>query len=143
MAPLHPFLVHFPIALLTVGFFADILAWQRKTAAAEKVGWWNMVTGTAGLLFAVFSGLVSKDRTGVLTPAATETLTTHGQFAFLTVACFLLLLSWRMRHRTALPPSLTGVYLLLLGASLALLWSTAWFGGELVYLFGVGVSPAP
>jgi uncharacterized membrane protein len=143
MVPLHPLFVHFPIALLSLGFCADALALWRKTASAERVGWWNMMAGTAGLLAAALSGLASKDRAGMLTPAAIETLSSHEQLAFVTIVCFMLLLYWRIRHKTAIPPSLPGLYLLFLGASLALLWSTAWLGGELVYLFGVGVSSSP
>ena len=182
MPPLHPFFVHFPVALLTVGFFADVCSVVlRRASAAQRVGWWNLIAGTAGLVAAVLSGLVAKADVGVrrgigaatgtlpgdayrggdgsfaaadIGPGsdsaasaasngfalqAADTLAAHEQFAFVTIAAFLLLLYWRIRNKTELPPALPRLYLLLYGACVVLLWCTAWFGGELVYLFGVGV----
>ncbi len=145
MTPLHPFLVHFPIALLTLAFCADVIAVVRRTPTAYSVGWWNMFAGTAGLLATVISGLVAKEHAGVLTGLASESLSSHEQFAFASAAGFLFLLFWRSANRTAIPPGLPRVYLLLSAGALSLLWLTAWFGGELVYLFGIGVvvKPAP
>ncbi|HSQ76948.1 MAG TPA: DUF2231 domain-containing protein [Bacteroidota bacterium] len=176
MPPLHPFFVHFPVALLTVGFCADVCAVVlRRASAAQRVGWWNLIVGTAGLVAAVLSGLVAKAEVGVrrgigaatgtmpedgflaaadtgpgsdsaasaasngFAVQAADTLAAHEQFAFMTIAAFLLLLYWRIRNKTEIPPALPRLYLLLYGACIVLLWCTAWFGGELVYLFGVGV----
>ena len=176
MPPLHPLFVHFPVALLTAGFFADVFAVVfRRASAVQKVGWWNLVLGTAGLVAAVLSGLVVKDEVGGhrsmvatsgllpgnglsatgasgpgmdsaasvasrgLSPQALNTLAIHEQLAFVTIVAFLLLLYWRIRNKTVIPPASPRLYLLLSGACIVLLWCTAWFGGELVYLFGVGV----
>ena len=183
MPPLHPFFVHFPVALLTVGFFADVCSVVlRRASVAQKVGWWNLIAGTAGLIAAVISGLVAKAGAGVrrgtgattgtlpvegypggdgtfgaavtvpggdsaasaasnaFAVQAADTLAAHEQFAFITIAAFLLLLYWRISVKTGIPPALPLLYLFVYGASVVLLWCTAWFGGELVYLFGVGIT---
>lgn len=145
MPPLHPFLVHFPIALLTMGFVADAVAVIRRASVAGTLGWWNLLAGTVGLMATVVSGLVSKADAGALSGRVAGTLSTHEQLAFASLAGFLLLVFWRIANKTSIPPKSPRAYLCLAGVCLILLWCTAWFGGELVYLFGIGViaPPAP
>jgi len=145
MPPLHPFFVHFPIALLTLGFIADVVAVIRRLSAAGTLGWWNLLAGTVGLIITVASGLISKANAEALSGRAAETLSTHEQLAFACLTGFLVLIFWRIANKTAIPPTSPRVYLGLAGVCLILLWCTAWFGGELVYLFGIGViaPPAP
>lgn len=142
MPPLHPLFVHFPIALLSLGFIADVVAVLRRASAAGTLGWWNLLVGTVGLFATVGSGLVSKANVGTLSGPAAATLSTHEQLAFACLAGFLLLVFWRIANKTAIPPRSPRVYLCLAGVCLILLWCTAWLGGELVYLFGVGVIPS-
>jgi uncharacterized membrane protein len=134
MPDLHPLLVHFPVALLTFGTGADLIAAARKSSSAPVVGWWAQLAGTAGILISVASGLVAKGRIGDL--SLLMLLETHEQLAFLAAAAFLALTIWRVGNRGRIP---SRPYLGLLIVATLLVWGTAWFGGELVYRHGIGV----
>jgi uncharacterized membrane protein len=135
MPDFHPFVVHFPVALLTFGALADLLGIMRRNATAAAVGWWSQVAGTAGVLAGIASGLAARERiAGQALPAQLET---HEQLAFLTAAAFTALAIWRAGKRGKIPSHLYTAFLL---ASVLILWATAWYGGELVYRFGVGVA---
>ncbi len=143
MPSLHPLLVHFPVALLTVGWMADCVAYVRGKEHGSVVGWWNCVAGTAGILCAVASGLFARNATGPLPALAAGALSDHEQLAFATSVAFLLLTAWRFSHRGRLPHGSARLFLLLSGAAVGLLWITAHVGGTLVHEFGVGVTAAP
>ena len=143
MLLLHPVLVHFPVALLTVGTLADVIAYARGKHGGSVVGWWNGIAGTCGLLVSVASGLLAKGNAGLLTGAGATALGDHEQMAFATTVAFLLLTGWRLSHRMQLPPASPKLFLLLSCAALSLLWITAYIGGELVHEFGIGVISAP
>lgn len=143
MPPLHPLLVHFPVALLTVGWFADLFAYVRGKKQGSVVGWWNAVVGTAGMLASAASGLIAKSAAGPLPVMPAAALSDHEQLAFASLVAFLLLTAWRFSCRRELPPGSPRLFLLLTGAAVLLLWITAHIGGTLVHEFGVGVIAAP
>ncbi len=139
MPNIHPFLVHFPVALLTTALAFDLLGILLAQEELSKVGWWAQLVGTVGIAAAVLSGLVAKTQ-AVISPSAAGTFDTHQQIAFLSTAAFTALLLWRIAMRTHIDPLRRTLYLVLFAASLACLWTGAWFGGELVYRFGVGLT---
>ena len=56
-AHLHPLIVHFPIALLIVGFVADtVYLVYKKEVCLSKAGFYLMLAGTLGAVAAVLSG---------------------------------------------------------------------------------------
>jgi len=54
--PLHPMLVHFPIALTGAAFFFILLAYLRKSAMLEQVAFANISLATAGVIVAGVTG---------------------------------------------------------------------------------------
>lgn len=53
----HPMLVHFPIAIITVGFLFDLLALMvKKDPCLSRTGYWLEVIGMVGAIFAFGSG---------------------------------------------------------------------------------------
>ncbi len=53
----HPMLVHFPIAIITVGFFFDLFSiFYKKESCLSKTGYWLEIIGMAGAIFAYGSG---------------------------------------------------------------------------------------
>ncbi len=133
----HPFLVHFPVALLTTALAFDLLGILLSREELSTAGWWAHLAGTIGVVAAVISGLVAKGQT-VIPPMAAETFDAHQQMAFLTAGAFTSLLLWRAGMRTAIRPARRILYLGLFAVALACLWAGAWYGGELVYRFGIG-----
>jgi uncharacterized membrane protein len=53
----HPMLVHFPIAIITIGFLFDLVSLAvRKDPCLSRTGYWLEVIGMAGAIFAFGSG---------------------------------------------------------------------------------------
>ncbi len=132
---LHPVVVHFPIALLTLGLAAEAasLAGWRREKLAEAASW-LLWLGTLGLLAALGSGFLAEE-TAPHVPAAWEVLDEHETLAWITAGVFAALSLWRgfrgLRwRRAALAAWLAGA---------GLLAATGWHGGELVFRFGMGV----
>jgi len=144
LLPLHPMLVHFPLALTvtaTAAFVAARLLGAAKSAPAlSLVGTWNLLGGTLGALFALGSGLVALIG-APLAPAAHAAVALHAGWAMLSVCALLVLAVWRgagspFDARPSVP--FLGVLLL---ATAALLM-TGYLGGENVYRHGIGVAAA-
>ena len=139
MPNLHPLVVHFPIALLTCAYFFDVLAIGRDRPKYSNVGWWMQVAGSIGLLFTLATGLQAKSSVSVPLKAV-DTLQVHEQLAFVVAVLFLVLLLQRIGARSMIPERSRGLYWAAYSLGVILLWVTAWYGGGLVYDFGVGVA---
>jgi uncharacterized membrane protein len=134
----HPFLTHFPIALLLVGFIFDLASRRWTGGELARYGWWNQLLGTVGLAGTIVTGLLAEAGT-VIPPDARSAFEVHEQLAFAAAAIFALLFFWRIASRTSLPGRNAWVFLLLYGAGIVVLCAGALYGGEIVYHFGVGV----
>lgn len=143
---LHPFMVHFPVALLFIvplfilaGLF---IAGVRKAVFAVTLV--LMFLGIAGLFLSVSTGNMAAEN---LTPdpAYLETLEKHLElgeqalviFSVLTAVFLLVLLAGHFRPTEKIQAPLTVLFLLLYGAALILLFNTAHYGGELVHRHGL------
>ena len=140
MPPLHPLLVHFPIALLPVAFLLEVAAIYFKRRELSQGGWWIQVFGTAGLLAATLSGLIAHSAVQTSDHATLAALDNHQQLAFVADAVFALLLLWRIGARSLIPEGRRGLYLSIYALGVLLLIAAGLFGGIVVYEFGVGVS---
>lgn len=140
MSSLHPFLVHFPLALLTFSLGAELCARWWKKDEWSRVGWWTQVGGTLGLAAAVLSGLRAHAMV-IMTPEANASFEAHEQLAFVAAAAFAGLLLWRTGHRSRIPAPYGVIYLGSYAAAVVLLWCVGYYGGELVFRYGTGVGP--
>ncbi len=142
--PLHPILVHFPIALLVTGFLIDLAGAILKRPWLTHAGLLLLVIGSIGTVAATRSGEAAEDEI-VETPAIHEVLEEHEEGGKRTMWFFLVLtavrgaLTWWGRFT----PVMRWIFLVLWAAGLALLLETAYHGGELVYRHGAGVASAP
>jgi uncharacterized membrane protein len=141
---IHPVLVHFPIALLVLCVVFELAAWFTRKSDLSMVGWWMQVLGTVGVILATLSGVVAEASVGVALLRAADTFALHEQLAFVTCVVFAALLFFRLSSRRALPAGWPRLYLAALTGGVILLLLTGWFGGELVFSYGIGVSsPSP
>jgi uncharacterized membrane protein len=138
MPIIHPLLVHFPIAILTVSFLFEMISLMRSSPDVSRAAWWLHMVGTTGLLLSVASGLYARSATPI-SAQAMEYAENHQQIALVVTCVFAGLLFWRIAGRSALPRIGRTAYYALFGVGVALMWLGAWYGGELVYRFGVGV----
>jgi uncharacterized membrane protein len=56
LTQLHPMIIHFPIALLIVGFLAELIGVIAKKEFYSKAGFYLLLLGTVGVVAAYISG---------------------------------------------------------------------------------------
>jgi uncharacterized membrane protein len=139
---IHPLVVHFPIALLLAAALLEGIGILTRREEFSRAAWWNQLFGTIGLATAVLTGIRARDLAS-LSGDSLELFELHEQSAFLVAALFAGLLLWRLGTRTRVPANHRWLYFLLFAAGIVLLAGAAWFGGELVFRFGAGVTRAP
>ncbi|MCM8730782.1 DUF2231 domain-containing protein [Hephaestia sp. GCM10023244] len=134
--PLHPMLVHFPIAFWVAGSVGDVLT-LAGLAGARPIAWLAIGVGDAVALATMAAGLV--DFTALderLVPAAMR------HIALMATAWLLYTIAFVWRSHGFAPgdgpvllPALCGF------AGMIALLGGAWQGGELVYRHGAGAIP--
>ncbi|ODA67412.1 hypothetical protein A7A08_01444 [Methyloligella halotolerans] len=140
---LHPIFVHFAVALLFTGSIATFVATVFPSGAwrgsLQTAGDWMLLLGWLAALSAVIAGFdayheVTQDEAS---HAATHI---HRNWALATFACFTLLGAWRLFRRKNAPSLVFAICLLAAAAPLTV---TAWWGGRLVFHYGLGVQSMP
>ena len=138
---LHPMAVHFPIALLFVGFAFHLAAFRKGMpewpAAAAA---WLLGLGAAAAWAALGLGLLA-ERTAPHVPGAWEVLGEHEELAWWTCGLASAAAAsafWLRRRSTAAPRWGRAALTVLWLAALGVLAATAEHGGELVYEHGMG-----
>ncbi|MDP3147974.1 MAG: DUF2231 domain-containing protein [Ignavibacteria bacterium] len=137
---LHPMIVHFPIALLIVGFLAEVVGLVLKKEFFTKAAFYLLILGTLGVVSAYITGNIAGDgvsETGQLKNA----LETHEQAAQLTLwlmvgaAIVRIALVWMKKFDGILKY----VAFVLFLAGVLSVARTGFYGGELVYKHAAGV----
>lgn len=137
---LHPMIVHFPIALLIIGFLSDLFGLISKQKFFSTAGFYLLVLGAAGVIAAYLTGNLAGDGVTEIGSLG-QALETHEGAAILTL--WLVAAAAVVRIRLVVMKKYSGILkgvafgLFLLGvASVA---RTGYYGGELVYKHAAGV----
>ncbi len=133
--PLHPALVHFPIAcwsLATLADFAGLWCGQPEWMLAAVL----LAVGTASGLAAMAAGFAELVKLDSDSPAMRD-VNRHMILAMATWSCYAASLFLRLQGAVAQPGA---AGLALSTAGFFLLCATGWFGGNLVYRHGIGVA---
>ena len=137
---LHPMIVHFPIALLIVGFLSDLIGVFLKKDFFSKAGFYLLILGTAGVIAAYFSGNIAGDgvsEAGVLKQA----LENHEEAAELSL--WLMVIASVVRIGIVVFKKYSGILkwvaILLFLAGILSIARTGYYGGELVFKHAAGV----
>lgn len=135
--PLHPAVVHFPLALLLSATLADFV-WLTGLTSDTHVGAVLMAGGLIAGLIAMAAGLIDFAKLDqVLVPHAVRHMATVG-LAWLGYAIALYL-----RRDSVLVSAQLGTATIVVSIASALVLAVGgWLGGRLVYTFGAGVSKA-
>lgn len=145
MYALHPFTVHFPIALLLANGLLTWLYLRRKERAFETSAYHCLVLGWLGAALAILTGLFDAARQliGPDVPRDPATLTWVNGHALLGIAVLVVYGQALLRRRRD-PAILDNAQrrsgylrLLVIGALLVLL--NGWTGGWLVYQLRLGI----
>ncbi len=143
LPPLHPAIVHFPIALITLAVIAEFIGFFGNSANARTVAWWSLVAALIGGSITVLFGYIDMWR-ATLAPASHELIHVHLRVGWVVAVLLLLLTIWRWRLRAkavANPATMRpvgGAYLACAAVLLCLTLFQGWFGGEIAYSYGAG-----
>jgi uncharacterized membrane protein len=142
LAELHPFVLHFAIALLLAAPGCDAVGLLLRREGLLQAGRWNTLLGALAAVLAVLTGLSAEASLPPHSAAGASLLSLHRALGFLTLAVWVPIALWRLLIRTAFPPRLRTIYLAASFAGAALLLAQAGLGSALVYRHGVGLSAA-
>jgi uncharacterized membrane protein len=129
----HPMIVHFPLALLLLGFLAEVISvFYKKDACLPRMGFYLLLTGTLGAIAAVLTGLLfTPDFTG----DAGKLKATHKMFGLITAGLALVtsLFYIYIIRKEKVSPELQRIALALYTLTAMSVAVTGFFGGNLVY----------
>lgn len=140
MSHLHPMIVHFPIALLLVGFVLDLAGLISRRDFFIKAGFLLLILGSLGVVAAYFSGDVAAD-TLTKTDDLQQALEIHEESAEITlglmagVSIFRIGLVLLKKFKGAFCWVVLGLFAL----GVISVVRTAYFGGTLVFKHAAGV----
>lgn len=140
--PVHPSLVHFPIALFVSGALAALFFRWRQQPQGESWGIYGLLAGWILTLPALISGLIDKNGIPADAPAAAVAdLHTTLMIATWVVFGGALYFYYLRKKQDRLSGSAVWLWSALLVLGLVLLTLAGHQGARLVYEFGVGVAP--
>ncbi len=139
---LHPLIVHFPVALLTVGVLCDAMGILGRRDPFLKTGYLLLILGAGGAVAAALTGEsaaeIAEKIPGIQADLEQhETLSTAA--AWLSVA--LTLARTHLSFKKCFAGTVRLVYLLLALALAGLISASGYTGGHMVYTYGAGTGP--
>jgi len=137
---IHPIIVHFVIAMVLLSVFFDFLGYFRRSETLLNAGWWNLVVGSAAIVFAIFFG---QFEAGLAhdSPGIRPVLDWHTLIGWSLGAILLVLAAWRGVIRYRNPAGMNTAYL---GAGLVvvgIVFYQTFLGTQLVWIYGIHVKP--
>lgn len=140
---IHPILVHFAFALSVTSVIcylvASVPAAARWRDTLRPAADWMLAFGAAAIVATIAAGFQAYYSVGHDGPSHAA-MTVHRNWAVPTGTAILALAIWRWTRRN-LPPS--PVFKALLTVAAISLTVTAWWGGNIVYNYGLGVKSLP
>ncbi len=137
---IHPMIVHFPIALLIVGFLFDLIGTFFKKEFYSNAGFYLLILGTLGVIAAYFSGDLAGDGISEV-GALKQALETHESAAQLSL--WLMVIASVVRIGFVVLKKYAGVFkwvaLGLFFIGVLSIARTGYYGGELVFKHAAGV----
>ncbi len=140
---IHPILVHFAYAMsigAVLSYLGARFAPQESWRASLKpAGDWMLTIAALGIIATIAAGFQAYYTVDHDTPSHAA-MTTHRNWAVPSGTLILLLAIWRWFDRANLPK---GLFVGLLTLAAIPLTITAWWGGHIVYNYGLGVKSLP
>lgn len=140
MIKLHPAIVHFPIALISVAAIFAVLSLFRNKDLFRRIAFWNLLIGIIGALVAVVTGLVELKHL-VHDDAIHSILEKHEFTGFAILILSISLLAWSWRRKNSFGKKEYTAWVLFLVLALAMVTYQGYLGGKMVFEKGAGVKP--
>ena len=128
---LHPLLIHFPIALLSVSVLCDYLGTFFKKESLLNTGWWCLVFGVLFSVFTIITGFFADTVHGHMSHPF-PLFETHGSLQIFSSLIFAGLFIWRVKNKSELPEKpLLYLFLGIAGIGVTTLFYGGFLGAEL------------
>ncbi len=134
---LHPKVVHFTVALLTVALLFELLRLVTRKDIFGEAARWNMIFGGLAAIITFITGLLAESHV-VIAVAAGPVFERHETLGYITMILAVILLATHI-YPGRIYRRFYSLYLVALIAVVISLSIGAYYGGRLVYEFGVGV----
>jgi uncharacterized membrane protein len=140
MIELHPAIVHFPVALITIAAVFALISLFTKKEFFKEAAFWNLLFGVIGAIAAVLTGLI-EEQSLVHNDEIHQILTKHKftGFSILILSFSLLTWVWVRKNKFGKNEYLFWALFLLIGT--AMTFYQGWLGGRMVFEEGAGVKP--
>jgi uncharacterized membrane protein len=140
---LHPLVVHYPVALLTLSALLYVIAWVLRRDSWAWAALWMLAFGTVGAALAVWTGLRADAGVMVAQSVRDHILIHHKQVMISVLAMSVVLSAWALSARPMPRRGRAGFIVLMV--AMALLTATgADYGAWMVYGYNAGGSlPQP
>jgi uncharacterized membrane protein len=141
--PIHPALVHLPIAFVILSVVADFSArcskQEKHRATLRLIGYWSLVAGLIGGMLTIGAGYLDLNR-ATFSAETHQLVRLHLTIGWLLAGALTILTAWRwlIWHRGQM--TINTSYLVAASLVLALTLFQGWYGGEMVYSHGAGVA---
>ncbi len=139
---LHAMFIHFPIALLIVGFLSEVISLFSKKEFFKRGGFYLLILGSLGTIASYLSGNAAGE--GIEEGPLKDVMELHEQAAtitlwltIITAVVYLTIFIFKYRQRWV-----KIVSVLLFAAVIGGIARTGYLGGQLVYKHGAGVQLA-
>jgi uncharacterized membrane protein len=140
---IHPVLVHFAYALTVTSAFAYLARWFLPTSqlreTLQPAADWMLAIAGGSVIATVAAGFYAYATVAHDAPSH-EAMTIHRNWAVPSAILVVLLAGWRWRSRQEKPG---GLFVAGMMAATLMLSVTAWWGGTIVYKYGLGVQSLP
>lgn len=139
VAHLHAMIIHFPIALLLVGFLSEIIALFYKKALFRKIAFYLLILGALGAIAAYITGSYAAE--GIETGRLAEAIEAHQEAALITLWLAIITALYRsvLLFFNYERPWTKWVGILLFAALVGSIINTGNKGGKLVFEHGAGL----
>jgi uncharacterized membrane protein len=135
---IHPIIVHFPIAIITIALIYDVISAIRNKSISPSRGIWLWLAAAVGAWASVATGPDDQARGNTTFLDIHSTLADFTAWAVTLLVLIRLWMLWKQNK-----PFVKGTlaaYLILSLLSCSLVLATGYYGGKMVYSDGVGVS---
>ena len=141
LPPMHPALVHLPIAFVVLSFLADIFAKITNRESLRHVGFWALIAALLGGIVTIAAGYWDMNH-AALSGETHDYVDLHLKIGWALAAGLIVLTIWRWRIRQQARRVVTAPYLVAALIVFTVTMFQGWFGGEMVYSHGAGVAAA-
>ncbi len=134
--PIHAMLVSYPMALYLIALLCDLVFLWTDDPFWYRLAFWTMLFGLIGNIMAALSGIIDFLALRKEVPNAKRAATVHLVLGWVLMAIYLSSLA--LRHAgTVLEGSSSAIPILLNLVGAGFLGIQGWYGGELVYRYGI------